>query len=527
MQKIRLPLTLFLLFPALMIFSQNTTPLLTNIQSLADTVFHQLTVSYDLADSDDLKIEVSFNASFDNGFSYQLNTADASGDVGYPVFTGTGKKIVWQYPDSLTNMLQNFKIMLTATDREPINIQQLVDMVDTNNLRQYLGFIVGIRHRTTGAAHLEMVRDTLQSIMNQNSLQTRAHDFPFGSNYTGKNIIGRKQGVVNNKKTFIVGGHYDTVSNSPGADDNGSSIAAILEILRIIAPLPLRNSVNLIGFDLEESGLAGSIALVQNGMMPYEQVEGMINMDMIGYYTEVPNSQIIPQGFSLIFPELYAEVVANEFRGNFIISTANYASASLNVLFDSLAALYVPSLLVGPIDVPGNGEVIPDSRRSDHAAFWDAGIMAMHISDGAETRNPNYHSPADIIDSLHFGFMANVTKATLATLLALAEPIHGDVKEVNVLPDPASSVIEINANGCMVFISPNPVDRMLNIKTTNCNNEIMQLKIMTAEGKIVFQKIVNPNIETRFYLDNSLSAGNYFIELSNAKQNITRKLVVR
>jgi len=81
------------------------------------------------------------------------------------------------------------------------------------------------------------------------------------------------------------------VDDSPGADDDGSAIAAELEILRVISPLDLKNTVEFIGFDLEEAGLAGSRAYVVNGIKPYEEIAGLINMDMISYYSMQANSQ--------------------------------------------------------------------------------------------------------------------------------------------------------------------------------------------------------------------------------------------
>jgi len=527
MRKLKFLPVILLMLITLPVVAQNNVPVISNLQAIADTVFHKLTVTYDVADAENDTLEIFLNASIDGGVNFMYDADSTQGDIGYPVTPGTGKTAIWYYPDSLTPFIATFKARLTANDRYVPNIQQIVDMVDTNNLKQHLQFITGIRHRTTGASHLQFIRDTLLNILSQYGMQTRMHDVPFGSNYTGKNIVGRKTGLVNNNKTYIVSGHYDTVDDSPGADDNGSSIAGMLEIARIITQFDLRNSVQFIGFDLEEAGLEGSIEYVQSGIMPDEKIACLINMDMIGYYTEVPNTQTVPNGFSLVFPDLYAELVANEFRGNFILSTANNYSNQINLLFDTLAAQYVPSLLVGPIEVPGNGELIPDSRRSDHAAFWDAGYMALHISDGAETRNPNYHSPTDVIDSVNYTFMGNVTKAVLATVISLVQPIHADIKEVQVQPDPHSSVWEIGKSGCTVSVSPNPSSGRILITTANCGNDAMHVKIISQEGKIIYTDKLKSQKELQFSLSDTHAASYYIVELTTAGKSYTKKVWIK
>jgi hypothetical protein len=526
MTKRNIVFSILLMLIGLPVFSQNNVPVITNLQAVADTVFHKLTVTYDVADTENDNLEIFLNASVDGGVNFMFDADSAQGDIGYPVTPGTGKTIIWYYPDSLTQFIASFKAKLTANDRYVPNIQQIVDMVDTNNLKQNLQFIAGIRHRATGAAHLQFVRDTVLNIFSLYGMQTRQHDIPSGS-YTGKNLVGKKTGLVNNNKTYIVSGHYDTVNDSPGADDNGSALAGMLEIARIITQFNLRNTVQFIGFDLEEAGLQGSIKYAENDIQPDEKIACLINMDMIGYYTDVPNTQTVPNGFSLVFPDLYAELVANQFRGNFILSTANNYSNEMNLLFDTLAAQYVPSLLVGPIEVPGNGELIPDARRSDHAAFWDAGYMALHISDGAETRNPNYHSPTDVPDSVNYTFMGNVTKAVLATLVSLVQPIHAGMEEVQVQPDPHSSVWEIGKTRCTISVSPNPADGKISINTANCGNEPMNVKIISAEGKIIFTEKIKAQEKLQFNLADVHASSYYIVEVTAANRAYTKKVWIK
>ncbi len=526
MGEIRFIAAIMSLFMSFCTFSQNAPPLISNVTAVADTVFHKLTVRFDLSDAENEYAETFLAASADGGGSFALNTANASGDVGFPVATGFAKQIVWYYPDSLSQMVNDFVVKVVADDRHIPGIQQIIAQIDTGRLRQNLQFIEGIRHRTTGAAHLQEVRDSLSGIFQRYGLQTRIHGFPFDASFNGQNIIGRKPGIVSDTKTYIVDGHYDTVNDSPGADDNGSAIAGMLEILHVISTLQLKNSVEFIAFDLEESGLAGSVAFVPDGIIAYEDIQGVINMDMIGYFSNVPNSQTVPAGFEIAFPDLYAELVANNFRGNFIISTANTNSKPLQIVFDTMASQYVPSLLVGSIEVAGNGEFIPDSRRSDHVAFWDAGYTALHLSDGAETRNPNYHDPTDTLGSVNFSFMSDVTKAVFATILNLVQPLHSGEAVAQVSADPASGVLELDGH-CKWTLAPNPTDGRLKIFSENCGDVEITFRMISLDGKVIFQKNISPGKKSEIDFRKDAEPGYYLLELGNLRNSFSRKIFVK
>jgi len=504
--------------------AQNSPPVLSNITALADTILHKLTVTYDVSDAENDSLEIFLNASTNGGLYFPYNTSNATGDVGFPVTTGTGKRIVWYYPDSLSLMLPSFIAKLAADDHASgISIQQIIEQIDSNRLKQNVQLLEGIRHRTTGATHLEAVRDSLLARFQQYDLETRIHQFPY-NNYTGENIIGKKSSAVNDTRTYIVDGHYDTVDDSPGADDNASALAGILEIARVLAPLQLTSAVEFIGFDLEEQSLLGSEAFVPGGIQPDEKIAGVFNMDMIGYFSNQPFSQTLPQGFDIIFPDLYAELVANDFRANFIISTANTNSNSLLFLFDSMATQYVPDLLVGNISVPGNGTIIADSRRSDHAAFWDAGYKALHLSDGAETRNPYYHGPADTIGTLNFTFMHQITQAVAASLLHLSPPAHADIEIVQVTGDPASSITKIEMGDCNILLSPNPTSGSFKISAADCGTETMQVKLISVEGKTIWEGQLHAGKELEF--TESILPGYYFVEARNSGKSYLEKIVV-
>lgn len=121
--------------------------------------------------------------------------------------------------------------------------------------------------------------------------------------------------------------HYDGVLNAPAADDNGSGVAGMLEALRILANYNFEHSLNFIGFDFEESGLIGSQRYVQNGIKSFEDIQGVLNFEMIGYYTDSVYTQTTPAGFDSLFPQAYQSLQLDSFRGNTLIACGNTTSA--------------------------------------------------------------------------------------------------------------------------------------------------------------------------------------------------------
>ena len=372
-------------------------------------------------------MEVTLKISDDNGQSYVVPVDSVAGDVGYPVLSGTNKQMRWYFDLNTSgissDVLDNFKAKIVADDRYELDIHAIVDQIDTLNLKADMAKIQGIRHRTAGATHLETVKQIIQDRFKQNNLQVRQHLFEY-NDYQAMNIIGRLPGQIDETATYILDGHFDTVSISPGADDNGSAVVGLLEAVRVLSAYNFANTIQLVSFDLEEIGRIGSKSYVAEAIQPSEQIEGVFNFEMIGYYSNLPGSQMYPTGFDFLFPEFYALVAEDEFRGNFITIVGNEASNKIRSEFEQCAQNFVPELRALSLAVPGNSEMVPDLRRSDHAPFWDAGYPALMLTDGADFRNPNYHQPSDTMGTLHFEFMCHVIQATVATIAKMAEPLH-------------------------------------------------------------------------------------------------------
>ena len=214
---------------------------------------------------------------------------------------------------------------------------------------------------------------------------------------------------------IVVCAHYDTVPYSGGADDNGSGVAVLLELARRSAGRSLPAEIRLLWFDAEEVGLAGSRAWVDRlDLADRQRLSGAINLETVGFVDRRPRSQWMPPGSDVLLDP--GDV------GDFLLIIANQGSADLAAIVDmGLRAEAGEALRVELFDrLPGVGWVMPDSRRSDHASFWDQQLPAVMLSDTANFRNPNYHRASDLPSTLDGEFLAAVGRGVERALLILA-----------------------------------------------------------------------------------------------------------
>lgn len=501
--------------------SQNNVPVISGLSATVDTAQKKVTVSFDLADAENDSVEVSLAVSDNNGTTYFVNAAAVTGDVGFPVFPRNGRQIVWDYT-AVTGNSGSYRIRVVADDRHHVPIQDMVDRVDSLRLIQDMHIVEGVRNATNGAAHLAEVKDTIFGRFTNLGLETRYQNFQYGS-YQAQNIIGKKQGRTDEATVYIVDGHFDSV-NGPGADDNGSAVIGVLEAARILSAYEFKKTIRFIGFDLEELGLLGSREYVNNGIAAQESVAGVLNFEMIGYYSQRKNSQVFPTGFNLLFPAAYAAVFSDTFRGNFITNVANTNSSLLKQKFDQCAAAYVPALRVISLEAPGNSEIAQDMRRSDHAPFWDKGYRALMLTDGAEYRNHNYHTSRDVSDSLSFGFIQNVVKATVATLAELAEPIHADMKTTDVqLPNVSLLGVQEYGKG-RIDVSPNPGNESIRVGWTG--TDYREITVTDMKGRLVYKSAIPPSANQHLLLTETYANGTYVVKLRGGRSELTQKIVV-
>jgi Zn-dependent M28 family amino/carboxypeptidase len=195
---------------------------------------------------------------------------------------------------------------------------------------------------------------------------------------------------------ILIGAHYDGVPGSPGADDNASGVAVLLELARFLQAHPAKHPVQLIAFDLEEYGLVGSEIYAKQLASQQQKIHLMLSLEMLGYCTQERHSQKYPPPLEKIYPD----------RGNFIALIGNIPTIpAMLYLGRHFNRSGIPSQW---LPAGWQGKFIRASRLSDHAPFWDAGYPAMMVTDTAFMRNPNYHQPTDTLDTLDLDFMAGI-----------------------------------------------------------------------------------------------------------------------
>lgn len=235
-----------------------------------------------------------------------------------------------------------------------------------------------------------------------------------------KNIIARFG--PGNGPVLVIGAHYDAHgdvalgaadarghtadSHTPGADDNASGVAGLIELARLLAAQPPKQAVELVAYALEEPphfrtehmGSAWHARMLRESGRALRM---MISLEMIGYFSDAPGSQHYPvPAMSALYPD----------RGNFI--------AIVGKLENFSAMRRIKSIMRGATDLPvystNAPRMIPGVDFSDHLNYWDAGLPALMVTDTAFMRNQNYHRAGDTYDTLDYARMAKVVQAVFA-----------------------------------------------------------------------------------------------------------------
>ena len=281
--------------------------------------------------------------------------------------------------------------------------------VDRNRLKDDLRRLVGERHPHASPIHLQESEAYLQRQFSEAGLTVTKQPFQaLGSTY--HNVIGTALPDYRPSQSappLIIAAHFDTVQGSPGADDNASALAVMLEVVRQVRTIQLARPVRFIAFNLEEENLLGSFAYTTLLSKNRETIHGAIVLECVGYASHQPNSQKIPPGVPIAVPTI----------GNFLAVIGNERSHTLTSSVATSIKSHLPTV---PLVVPGNGEKLPDTRRSDHTSFWEQGFPAVMITDTANFRNPHYHRSTDTLDTLNLDFIASATEGLTATVTELA-----------------------------------------------------------------------------------------------------------
>ena len=228
------------------------------------------------------------------------------------------------------------------------------------------------------------------------------------------NILARIPGSDPEAPRVLVGAHIDTVPGSPGADDNASGVAGVLECARLLRG-PFRATVEFAVFDLEEQQLytyrVGSRRYTERARKDGVEYAGALIFEMIGYTSKEPDSQRIP---------LLVRWKDIPRTGDFLAVVGDWKSGSLIRGFEEAARDAAPDLGVYSHRTPFRGWLVWQTRLSDNASFWSEGYPALMITDTAFLRNPHYHGPGDAAATLDYDFAAGVVDATTELMRRLA-----------------------------------------------------------------------------------------------------------
>jgi hypothetical protein len=267
-------------------------------------------------------------------------------------------------------------------------VQDIVDQVSQTTYRHYLDDMLYTHlgnNRQWGPQH-DLARENIYSEFIGFGLDTVLHPFSY-SGQTYYNVVGVHLGTTRQNDIYIIGAHYDSVAG-PGADDNASGSAGVLEAARVLSQFEFEATLIFIGFDREEQGLFGSTAYAQEHK--YDDILGMISMDMIAY------------------------------NGSGLNKARTYGRDSSSALKQSLA---------DAITLYGSGLSCVDSGRndhSDHASFEAQGFQACLLIEYDVLDNPYYHTVNDSVDIanyIDYAFAANMVSSTVGFLATAAVPI--------------------------------------------------------------------------------------------------------
>lgn len=286
--------------------------------------------------------------------------------------------------------------------------------VSETKLKAHVQALVDIKPARSHAhpASLNKAVAYIASQWKEMGLQSQEQPFKVGTD-TYKNLIafvGPEKGP-----RIVVGAHYDVCGDQPGADDNASAVAGLLELSRLLKQNDklLTSRIEFVAYTLEEppnfgSKTMGSAVHARSLKKTGVNVKLMISLEMIGFFSDKPGSQRYPiPALSMYYPT----------KGNFIAVVGNQSSSGR-----SFAALFREAMRVAS-PLPVYSLNAPSSMTgvdfSDHRNYWTEGYPALMITDTAFFRNPHYHKVTDTIDTLNFSKMADVVRGVYWSLRQL------------------------------------------------------------------------------------------------------------
>ncbi|GAA3767384.1 M28 family metallopeptidase [Plantactinospora mayteni] len=331
-------------------------------------------------------------------------------------------------------------MVLTAQPRlrplPPATAERLAKVragVDEGRLRQHVERLDVPRGRYHAAPAMTRAESYVAGELERVGWRVNRREFTVpGDSVSGVNLLADppvEEGTDPRRSgpTVLIGAHLDTVPGSPGADDNASGVACLLELARVLPEFGLARHVRLAVFDEEETGLHGSRALAGE-LSTADRPAAVVVFECIGFYSALPGTQVLPPGAGLVYPAQRRRIRQRGWRGDWTLVAYRQSAGRLARLFgECLTHLAGPGtalLARDALDLRLAGPLlrryVPTTEhfaRSDHQPFWDIGVPAIQITDTADFRNPYYHQPSDTPETLDYHRIADIAAATAVSLV--------------------------------------------------------------------------------------------------------------
>jgi aminopeptidase YwaD len=269
-----------------------------------------------------------------------------------------------------------------------------------------------VRHPEADPDALEAAAAFIHAELAETGLEVQRQSFLY-DHRAHDNVVGVREGSDPSRPWIIVGAHFDSTPHTPGADDNASGVAALLEIARVLREFTPAATVHFVGFNLEEIQRwvppvyrVGSREYVRWLTDQVAVVDGAFVLEMVGY---TGAAQRVPAAVRLV-----KKIPAT---GHFLAAVGDANSSRMLAAMERAAAGVIELVT---LSVPLKGYPVPDTRRSDNARFWDVDYPSLMVTDTADLRNPHYHKATDTPETLDYGFMGKVVTTVARAIVEMA-----------------------------------------------------------------------------------------------------------
>ena len=286
--------------------------------------------------------------------------------------------------------------MISSSQTLNNNIISSIQNLGTSMTIGYIQNLTSFGPRLTGSDACFDAAEYIYAEFEDMGLDVRYQNWSVSDNLYGSNVEATIQGINNpNDEIYIVCGHYDSVSGSPGADDNAAGTSVVLSAAEIMSQYHFNNTIRFVAFSGEKQGLYGSKAYANEASENSENIIAVFNADMMGY----------------------TETTEGEKK---VVVFDNEASSWITNYTTQISSEYDEYI---NLEIVNGGT----SGRSDHASFHRMGFDAIFYFEYEV--NPNYHSPNDILENMNPHYATNVSRLAFATLMSLGEPTTAHMPE--------------------------------------------------------------------------------------------------